>query len=86
MSICKSCTKSVIISQEVIQELIQDAEKEGRKIVPEDVYEKRLSICKSCPSLQYETTCMHSGSLIHYRARLEESICPFPQGSKWLGV
>ncbi|MCJ8007514.1 DUF6171 family protein [Lederbergia wuyishanensis] len=86
MSICKGCTHSVIVSKEVLQELIQDAEKDGRKIVSEDVFEKRLNMCKSCPSLQYETTCMHSGSLIHYRARLKESTCPYPQGSKWLGA
>ncbi|MCR2823079.1 DUF6171 family protein [Lederbergia panacisoli] len=86
MSICKGCTHNVIVSQEILQELVQDAEKEGRKIVSEEVFEKRLNMCNSCPSLQYGTTCMHSGSLIHYRAKLEASTCPYPHGSKWLGA
>ncbi|MBW8349507.1 hypothetical protein K0H71_08625 [Bacillus sp. IITD106] len=86
MSICKGCTQNVIVSKEVLQELIHDAEKEGRNIVSDDVYEIRLNICKNCPSLQYETTCMHCGSLIHYRAKLEQSTCPHPEGSKWLVV
>ena len=85
-SLCKGCTKSVIVSDEVLEEMLLDAERSGVKIVPNHIYEERLSICDSCPSLQYGTTCMHSGSLVSYRTKLAESDCPFPYGAKWKGI
>ncbi|MBS4223262.1 DUF6171 family protein [Lederbergia citrea] len=83
--LCKGCTGSVIVSDEVLEDMLLDAKQRGLNLVQDQIYEERLRICNSCPSLQYGTTCMHSGSLVRYRAKIAESNCPFPHGAKWSG-
>ncbi len=82
-SLCKGCTESVIVSKEVLEDMLLDAERSGISLVPDHIYEERLYLCKSCPSLQYGTTCMHCGSLVSYRTKIAKSNCPFPYGEKW---
>ena len=80
---CRNCVESVIISEEVIQELINEAEEDKSKIVSDEIYHERLQICKGCPSLQYETTCVHNGWIVQYRAKFKNKSCPFPSVPKW---
>lgn len=68
-SLCKGCVDSVIVTEEVIDELVKEAEEDKSKVVSEEVYIARLKICESCPSLQYGTTCAHSGCIVRYRAK-----------------
>lgn len=82
-NLCRGCTASVITPGSFIDELIVNAEKRGVKLATDTVFKKRVDVCQQCPSLRYESTCMHNGSLILYKAKLAESQCPFPFGSKW---
>ncbi|MNO25528.1 hypothetical protein D3C76_153680 [compost metagenome] len=79
---CKGCTESVHVSPEKLERLIELAAK-GRECAPDQEYGRRLELCMSCPSLQYGTTCRHCGCLVAVRAKLADSNCPFPSGSRW---
>jgi hypothetical protein len=80
---CKSCLESVIVSEEVIQELVMEAQKEPSKIVSDDIYESRLNHCNSCTFLQYGTTCSHSGCIVRYRAKFKNKSCPNIERPRW---
>lgn len=80
---CKGCVESVIVTEEVVQELMLEAMEDMTKVVSEDVYLKRITLCNSCPSLHYSTTCIHSGSIVRYRAKFKKNSCPFPLAPKW---
>lgn len=82
-NLCKGCVESVIVPDEVIQELVKEAEEDGAVIVSDEVYAERLKICESCPSLQYGTTCAHSGCIVRYRAKFKSKGCPFAGKPKW---
>lgn len=82
-SLCKGCTGNVHISYEAVDEIILGAIELGKTIVSTSVYEERLRICDSCPSLQYNTTCKHNGMLVRYYAKLSAKSCPFPYDSRW---
>jgi hypothetical protein len=82
-SFCKSCLGSVVVSDDVIEELVKEAEEDKTKIVSEEVYAARLKICESCSSLQYGTTCAHSGSIVRYRAKFKNMSCPVAGTPKW---
>lgn len=80
---CKGCSGSTKVSENIIQTLIMEAEKDKSSIVSDELYKKRIEICDQCPSLQYRTTCAHSGSIVRYQAKLIKQTCPFPRKSKW---
>jgi hypothetical protein len=80
---CKSCMNSVFISEEVIDELLTEAKIDRNSIVPNKVYLERLQQCQNCPSLMDGTTCMHSGNLVHFTAKINRSTCPFPGRPNW---
>lgn len=80
---CKGCLETVIVSEEVIEELVKEAEVDVSAIVSEDVYEQRIEICKSCPALKFGTTCAHSGSIVRYRAKFKNKSCSMPGKGKW---
>jgi hypothetical protein len=79
---CRGCAGNVTASDEPII-YYSDPELESPLHVTEELYHKRLDICKRCSSLQYGTTCMHSGALVSYRAKLSDKHCPFPGSPKW---
>jgi hypothetical protein len=82
-SLCKGCVESVLVTEEVIQELVNEAEEDSSVIVSDEVYQARLKTCESCPSLQYGTTCAHSGCIVRYRAKFKNKSCPFAGKPKW---
>lgn len=82
-SLCKGCMESVIVTEEIIQELVKEAEENQADIVSDEVYLARLRTCECCPSLQYGTTCAHSGSIVRYRAKFKNKACPFAGNPKW---
>ncbi|MOA00659.1 hypothetical protein D3C78_1200320 [compost metagenome] len=79
---CKGCTESVRVTPEKLERLIEIAIR-GREIASDEDYRARMERCQRCNALQYETTCRHCGCFVAVRARLAESTCPFPAGSKW---
>ncbi|GIN70653.1 hypothetical protein J14TS2_11280 [Bacillus sp. J14TS2] len=84
--LCKGCTESVIVSNELVEDLLLDAEKKGIKMVSPKSYQERLRHCQTCPALQYGTTCKYSGGLVQYKAKILSGTCPCPAGSKWIGA
>ncbi|MEY2192702.1 DUF6171 family protein [Neobacillus sp. BF23-41] len=82
-SLCKGCVESVLVTEEVIQELVKEAEEDSSVMVSDEIYQVRLKTCESCPSLQYGTTCAHSGSIVRYRAKFKNKSCPFAGKPKW---
>jgi hypothetical protein len=82
-SLCKGCVESVMVTEEVIQELVKEAEEDSSVIVSEEAYIARLKTCESCSSLQYGTTCAHSGCIVRYRAKFKNKSCPFAGKPKW---
>jgi hypothetical protein len=82
-SLCKGCVESVMVTEEVIEELIKETEEQPTLIVSEEIYQERLTICETCSSLQYGTTCAHSGCIVRYRAKFKNKSCPFAGKPKW---
>ncbi|MCM3691542.1 DUF6171 family protein [Neobacillus niacini] len=82
-SLCRGCSDSVIVTEEVIEELVKETEEDLSVIVSDDVYEARLKICNSCSSLRYGTTCALSGSIVRYRAKFKNKACPLAGNPKW---
>jgi len=81
---CKGCSASVRLSPEEIKKLFGETMRvKDIKVVSEEEYQRRLAICKACPSLQYSTTCSHCGCIVEIRAKLAASRCPYPYEPKW---
>lgn len=80
---CKGCSQSVIISNDKIQQLVEEQLQYEIDIVDDHVFSKRLKSCKTCPSLLYDTTCSYCGCFVHFRAKLMYKNCPNPNGSRW---
>ena len=80
---CKGCSSSVIVSSEEVQKLVEEQLALEIDLVDDELYEKRLEICKNCPSLEYDTTCRHCGCFVQFRAKLAYKHCPYPEGAKW---
>lgn len=82
-SLCKGCVESVMVTEEVIEELIKETEEQPTLIVSDEIYQERVTICETCSSLQYGTTCAHSGCIVRYRAKFKNKSCPFAGKPKW---
>lgn len=80
---CKGCMNSVIVSSEEVEQLVHEQLELETNLVDDGVYEKRLEICKNCPSLAYDTTCSHCGCFVQFRAKLAYKHCPYPGGARW---
>jgi hypothetical protein len=81
---CKGCSASVKISPEEIAALFnQNLRIKAVKVVTEEEYADRIETCLACPALQYGSTCQYCGCLVHLKAKLRASKCPFPYAPKW---
>ena len=82
-NLCKGCSASVWVSIDETYEKLKKTFIDEAQAASKEVYQERLKICKSCPSLEYGTTCHHCGCLVHARAIGKDSYCPFPGQQKW---
>ena len=74
---CKRCSLKTVLSEEDIQKAVERVKAmKGVKLVDEESYLKRYSICKSCDKLEYGSTCMMCGCIMQVRARLSDGKCP----------
>ncbi|GGA40783.1 DUF6171 family protein [Paenibacillus physcomitrellae] len=80
---CKGCSADVWVTEAQIQKLLAGMEGKGFSFVSETVYQTRLAVCRTCPSLVYGTTCSHCGCLVEVSGKLAGKKCPHPAGSKW---
>lgn len=80
---CEACSVSVHLSPETIEKLLSSAVGNHKKTVEDSEFSRRMSICMSCESLLYKTTCRHCGCVVQIKARLENASCPYPFQPKW---
>ncbi|MEH7255409.1 DUF6171 family protein [Neobacillus niacini] len=80
---CKGCLETVMVTEEVIQQLVKEADEDFSKIVSDEIYQARLKECESCSSLVYGTTCVYSGCIVRYRAKFKNKCCPNTEKPKW---
>ncbi|NSW90009.1 MAG: hypothetical protein HPY74_04860 [Firmicutes bacterium] len=81
---CKSCMDIVGITPEETAQIFGKTLKiKNIKLVTEKEYEQRLNICTECAYLDYGTTCRHCGCLVHIKAKIAGTHCPYPYSSKW---
>jgi hypothetical protein len=81
---CKGCRTSVRVLDNQIQEMLKEIENSGNfELAALDTYEERLDKCAACKYLEYDNTCLQCGCIVHIRARLRKSSCPFPGESRW---
>lgn len=82
---CKGCSATVHHSFDEVKsnmaEYIKTIDPDQR--TEQDVYEKRLAQCSSCPGLYYESTCRYCGCFVQMRALRSTMDCPNPEGSRW---
>ena len=82
-NLCKGCSASVWVSIDESYEKLKKTLIDETQAASKEEYHERLEICKSCSSLEYGTTCCHCGCLVHARALVKNSYCPFPGQQKW---
>ncbi|WP_245208086.1 DUF6171 family protein [Sediminibacillus dalangtanensis] len=73
----------IVDTTDEVKQLVAEQLKLETNLVSDSEYEDRLKICKDCPSLSSDITCMHCGCYIHFRTRLKDKSCPHPSGAKW---
>jgi hypothetical protein len=71
------------VTDDFIEEMIKKNNITSEQIVEDTTYLKRLEVCQQCTSLMMDSTCMHCGCLVKYRAKFSDKDCPYPAGSKW---
>lgn len=80
---CKGCSASVHVDQQQLDRILASLHARPEQCVDEATYKQRLAICHTCPSLAYDTTCMHCGCLVAVRALLKNQACPYPGQARW---
>lgn len=80
---CKGCTAGVHVSDKQIQRILKALDAHPEQCVSDDIYQQRMAFCVTCPSLAYDTTCMHCGCFVAVRAKFNEKGCPNPGHSRW---
>lgn len=81
---CKGCNLSVRLTEDEIASILYETVRVKKlKLVPDELYHKRVGQCSGCDSLDYGTTCRHCGCLVKVRASFEASHCPHPLGARW---
>jgi hypothetical protein len=73
---CKGCRASVKVDEEQIARMLSKIKAEDS--VSDKQYALRLEVCRQCASLSYESTCMHCGCLVAFRAKFKNQSCPHP--------
>ena len=74
---CRGCSASVRLAPGEVERILAGyLADHPAALVDEATYARRLSLCNTCPDLQYGTTCRHCGCLVAVRAKLAEKTCP----------
>ncbi len=73
---CKGCRASVKVDEEQMSRMLSKIKAEDS--VSDKLYAQRLEACRQCASLSYESTCMHCGCLVAFRAKFKDKSCPHP--------
>lgn len=81
---CKGCRVTVRLAPGEVERLTADyLRSHPLELLAADTdYDRRMSVCATCPDLRYGTTCRHCGCLVAVRAKLASKGCPAPE-AKW---
>lgn len=83
MKPCRRCAAKTVLSDEDISRMTEQVKAmRGIRLVDEEVYEKRIAVCRACEKLAYGNTCMLCGCVMQVRARLADGACPYTP-KKW---
>lgn len=82
---CKGCLPEADYDSR-ISRMVEALSAYPEQCVDDKLYAHRISICKACPSLAYDNTCMHCGCFVAVRAKFKEKACPYPGQAKWTAV
>ena len=66
------------MDQQQLDRILASLHARPEQCVDEATYKQRLAICHTCPSLAYDTTCMHCGCLVAVRALLKNQPARIP--------
>lgn len=77
MARCKRCGIKILLSDDEINQMVDDVRKmKGVHTAEENVYKHRLEVCGRCESLEYGSTCMKCGCIVNVRAVMKDGKCP----------
>ena len=80
---CKKCLLAELDNEKLLADVRQAVDRlSERDRVSEDIYSKRLAVCKECDYLS-EGTCNACGCYVELRAAMKPGKCPY---SKWKGL
>ncbi len=84
MAKCKRCEFKTQLSDTDIEKMVNDVRNMPKiRLVNDEEYERRLSVCKACEKFEYGSTCTLCGCVMQVRALLADGKCPYPKNSKW---
>lgn len=84
MAKCKRCEFKTQLSDADIEKMVNDVRNMSKiKLVDNEEYEHRLSICTNCEKFEYNSTCILCGCVMQVRAMLFDGKCPYPKNPKW---
>jgi len=82
---CRHCSNEFVIPDSAqVTELVALIPIDPSLRTDDDVYAARLEQCASCADLREGVLCAWCGCFVQFRARIKDSYCPSPAGSRWL--
>ncbi|MCD8180716.1 MAG: DUF6171 family protein [Firmicutes bacterium] len=77
MGKCKRCGLKTALSESDIQKMVDEVTSmRGIRLVSNEVYSARFSVCAECGSFMYGSTCGVCGCVMQVHARLSDGKCP----------
>ena len=81
MAKCKRCGLKTVLEESDIQKMVDEVTSmRSVRLVTQDNYNERFSVCSECEKLMYGSTCAVCGCVMQVRARLADGKCPL---KKW---
>jgi hypothetical protein len=83
MAECKRCLLHEAAEEDTLKSIKERIDKLSEKEkAPVELYEKRLSECKSCDNL-ISGVCMKCGCYVEFRAAFKKNNCPNVKDRRW---
>lgn len=83
MAECKRCLLHEAAEEDTLKSIKERIDKLSEKErAPDELYEKRLSECKSCDNL-ISGVCMKCGCYVEFRAAFKKNNCPNVKDRRW---
>lgn len=81
---CRGCDPAYRVTEADIDRILSAAMFSSPiHVVPDHVYESRLTECRTCPKLSGGSTCIACGCYVRVAAKLKAKRCPLPGGQGW---